>query len=52
MIQHTLHRGTFGYMLNAALLTLIVSLANVDAWIINTRRYVSLITSELWQDRM
>lgn len=52
MKQHTLHRGTLGYMLNAALLSLIVFLANVDACIINTRRYVSLITSELWQDKM
>ena len=52
MRQRTLHRGSLGYMLNAALLSLIVSLANVDAWIINTRRYVSLIKSELWQDKM
>jgi hypothetical protein len=52
MRQHTLHRWSLGYMLNAALLSLIVTLANVDAFIINTRRYVSLIKSELWQDRM
>lgn len=52
MRQHTLHRGTLGYMLNACLLSLIVLLANVDAWIINTLRYVSLIKSELWQDKM
>lgn len=52
MRQYTIHRRSLGYMLNAALLSLIVSLANVDAWIINTRRYVQLITSELWQDKM
>lgn len=52
MIQHTFPRRSLGYMLNAALISLIVSLANVDAWIINTRRYVQLITSELWQDKM
>lgn len=52
MRSQLLHRASLGYMLNAALLSLIVSLANVEAWIINTRRYVSLITSELWQDRM
>ena len=47
MIQHTLHRWSLGYMLNAALLSLIVSLANVEAWIINTRRYVSYLIVEL-----
>lgn len=52
MRHRTLPRRSLGYMLNAALLSMIVSLANVDAWIINTRRYVSLITSELWQDKM
>ena len=52
MRQHTFPRRSLGYMVNAALLSLIVSLANVDAWIINTRRYVQLITSELWQDKM
>ena len=46
MRQHTLHRGTLGYMLNAALLSLIVSLANVDAWIINTRRVISSLIVE------
>lgn len=52
MRQHTFPRRSLGYVVNAALLSLIVSLANVDAWIINTRRYVQLITSELWQDKM
>lgn len=52
MRQHTFPRRSLGYMLNAALISLIVSLANVDAWIINTRRYFQLITSELWQDKM
>lgn len=52
MRQHTFPRRSLGYMLNAALISLIVSLANVDAWIINTRRYAQLITSELWQDKM
>lgn len=52
MRHHKLNRWSLGYMLNAALLSLIVLLANVEAWIINTRRYVSLIISELCQDRM
>lgn len=46
MIHHALHRGTLGYMLNAALLSLIVTLANVDAWIINTRRIISSLIIE------
>lgn len=46
MRHHTLHRRPLGYILNAALLSLIVSLANVDAWIINTRRVISSLIVE------
>lgn len=46
MRQHTFPRRSLGYMLNAALLSLIVSLANVDAWIINTRRVISSLIVE------